>query len=73
MSDFSRYAPVLDLPGVADLLGISIEETRRLVGEGWITATHVSGKSLFHRDQVVAWLRDQRVEPPQVDGPESVG
>ena len=64
LNDFSRYPPVLDLPGVADLLGISIEETRRLSGEGWIHAVRLEGRVLFHRDRVIDWLRSQRVRPP---------
>ena len=73
MGEFSKYAPVLDLPGVADLLGISIEEARRLTGEGWLPSTPVGDKTLFHRDQVVNWLREQRVTPPGPPGSEPVG
>lgn len=29
--------------------------------------------TLFHRDQVVGWLRQQRVEPPDDDSPQPVG
>ena len=68
MSDFSRYPPVLDLPGVADLLGLSIEETRRLSGEGWIDAVCLEGRLLFHRDRVIDWLRSRRVMPPDLAG-----
>ena len=64
MKDLSRFPPVLDLPGVADLLGLSIEEARRLSGEGWIDAVCVGGRVLFHRDRVVDWLRSRRVMPP---------
>lgn len=64
---FSRYPPVLDLPGVADLLGLSIEEVRRLAGEGWIDAAHVGGRTLFHRDRVIDWIRSLRVAPPDSD------
>lgn len=64
MTDFSRYPPVLDLAGVADLLGLSIEEARRLSGEGWIDAVKVDGRVLFHRDRVIDWLRSRRVPPP---------
>lgn len=67
VSDFSRYPPVLDLPGVADLLGISIEETRRLSGEGWIDAVRLEGRVLFHRDRVIDWLRSRRVEHPDIE------
>ena len=63
MKGFSRYPPVLDLPGVADLLGLSIEEVRRLHGEGWIDAACVGGRTLFHRDRVLDWLRSRRVTP----------
>lgn len=73
MSEFARYAPVLDIPGVADLLGLSIEEVRRLTGEGWLPSTTVEGRTLFHRDQVIGWLRDQRVVPPDGPGVEPVG
>lgn len=59
----ARFPPILDLPGVADLLGISIEEVRRLAGEGHIAATEVAGRPLFHRDRVLEWLRRQRVSP----------
>ena len=68
MKGFSRYPPVLDLPGVADLLGLSIEEVRRLAGEGWIDAAHVGGRTLFHRDRVIDWIRSLRVPPPGSDG-----
>ena len=64
LKGFSRYPPVLDLPGVADLLGLSIEEVRRLAGEGWIDAAHVGGRTLFHRDRVIDWIRSLRVHPP---------
>ena len=47
MKGFSRYPPVLDLPGVADLLGLSIEEVRRLHGEGWIDAACVADEPCF--------------------------
>ena len=67
LRDFSRYPPVLDLPGVADLLGLSIEETRRLSGEGWIDAVCVGGRLLFHRDRVIDWLRSWRVAPPDLE------
>lgn len=59
----ARFPPILDLPGVADLLGISIEEARRLAGEGHLSATLVGGRPLFHRDRVLEWLRAQRVSP----------
>ena len=58
---------MLDLPGVADLLGLSIEEVRRLAGEGWIDAAHVGGRTLFHRDRVIDWIRSLRVAPPDSD------
>ncbi len=64
LRDFTHYPPVLDLPGVADLLDLSIEQARRLSGEGWIDAVHVDGRTLFHRDRVIEWLRSQRVNPP---------
>lgn len=59
----ARFPPILDLPGVADLLGISIEEARRLAGEGHLLAVEVGGRSLFHRDRILEWLRAQRVSP----------
>lgn len=62
-SDPRLFPPVLDVPGVADLLGLSIEETRRLIGEGWIDSASVKGRLLFHRDRVIEWLRSQRVDP----------
>ena len=64
LKDFSHYPPVLDLPGVADLLGISIEQTRRLSGEGWIDAVYIDGRVFFHRDRVIDSLRSRRVAPP---------
>lgn len=64
LKDFSHYPPVLDLPGVADLLGISIEQTRRLNGEGWIEGVCIDGRVFFHRDRIIDWLRSQRVVPP---------
>ena len=67
MNDFSKFPPVLDLPGVADLLGLSIEETRRLSGEGWIDAVRIEGMVLFHRDRVIDWLRSRRVAPPDLE------
>lgn len=62
-TDPRLFPPVLDVPGVADLLGLSIEETRRLIGEGWIDCARVKGRLLFHRDRVIEWLRSQRVDP----------
>lgn len=64
MKNFAHYPPVLDLPGVADLLGLSIEQARRLSGEGWIDTVYIDGRALFHRDRVIDWLRSQRVNPP---------
>lgn len=68
---FERYPPILDTPGVADLLGVSIEEVRRLSGEGWLPSARVQGRLLFHRDEVIEWFRAQRVAPGTDDaGPE---
>ena len=69
-SAFSRFPPVLDVPGVADMLGISIEQVRRLVGEGWIPGARVGQRWLFSRDEVLAWFEDQRVQPGD-DEPDS--
>lgn len=63
----ARFPPILDLPGVADLLGISIEEARRLAGEGHLAAAEADGRGLFHRDLVLKWLRAQRVRPLDYD------
>ena len=70
---FARYAPILDVPGVADLLGLSVEEVRRLAGEGWLPVETVDGVRRFRRDAVIAWLQEQRVVPPESPGPEPVG
>jgi len=70
---FSRYPPILDLPGVADLLGLSIEEARRLAGEGWLPSSAVGGSQRFRRDEVLAWLREQRVDPPEQPEADPVG
>ena len=59
----ARFPPILDLPGMADLLGISIEEARRLAGEGHLAAAEAGGPGLFRRDLVLEWLRSQRVRP----------
>lgn len=61
----ARFPPILDLPGVADLLGISIEEARRLAGEGHLAAAEAGGPGLFRRDPVLEWLRSQRVRPEE--------
>jgi len=66
---FEHVAPVLDLAGVADLLGISIEDARRLAGEEWIPSTLAGGRRLFRRDEVLAWLRTQQVTPPEPGDP----
>ena len=67
-TDPRLFPPVLDVPGVADLLGLSIEETRRLIGEGWIDCARVKGRLLFHRDRVDPddWYR---VAPEPARGP----
>ncbi len=65
---FERYPPILDTPGVADMLGLSIGEVRRLTGEGWLPSATVNGRRLFHRDEVLEWFRAQRVKPEE--GPE---
>jgi hypothetical protein len=65
---FKRFPPILDVPGVADLLGLSIEEVRRLSGEGWLPSTMVNDRRFFRRDEVLEWLREQRVTPD--DSPE---
>jgi excisionase family DNA binding protein len=70
---FSHVPPVLDLPGVADLLGISVEEARRLAGEGWIPSATVGERRLFRRDEVLDWFRAQQVKPPDQEGGEVVG
>ena len=70
---FARYAPILDVPGVADLLGLSVEEVRRLAGEGWLPVETVDGARRFRRDAVIAWLQEQRIVPPEDIGPEPVG
>lgn len=59
----ARFPPILDLPGMADLLGISIEEARRLAGEGHLAAAEAGGPGLFRRDLVLEWLRAHRVRP----------
>ena len=59
----ARFPPILDLPGMADLLGISIEEARRLAGEGHLAAAEAGGPGLFRRELVLEWLRAQRVRP----------
>ncbi len=63
MKGFERFPPVLDTPGVADLLGLSIEEVRRLAGEGWLPSIVVAGRRRYRRDEVIGWLRQQRVDP----------
>lgn len=63
--EHARFPPILDLPGVADLLGISIEEARRLAGEGHLASAEAGGPGLFRRDRVLEWLRSQRVRPAE--------
>lgn len=67
MKGFERYPPVLDTPGVADMLGLSIEEVRRLAGEGWLPSVMVEGRRRYRRDDVINWLRQQRVHPEDDD------
>lgn len=69
MKGFEDYPPILDIAGVADLLGISIEEVRRLSGEGWLPSARVGERSLFGRDEVIAWLRSRSIEPPDDEDP----
>lgn len=71
MSGFERYPPILDVPGVADLLGLSIAEVRRLSGEGWMPSAKVDGRWYYRRDEVLEWLRAQQVMPPADDEPGS--
>ena len=66
---FERYPPILDVPGVADLLGLSIEDVRRLTGEGWLPSARVGERLLFRRDDVLDWFRSQRVVPDDETGP----
>ena len=70
---FARYPPILDVPGVAELLGLSVEQVRRLAGEGWLPVEMVDGMRRFRRDAVIAWLQEQRIVPPEGSGPEPVG
>jgi excisionase family DNA binding protein len=72
VSPFSRFPPVLDVPGVADLLGISIEQVRRLAGEGWLPGARVGDRWLFNRDEVLTWFEAQKVVPDGED-PETGG
>ena len=69
MKGFEHYSPVLDLPGVADMLGLSIDEARRMSGEGWIPSTMVGERRLFRRDEVLDWFRSQQVQPPEPGQP----
>ena len=56
----------MDVAGVADMLSLSMEETRRLIGEGWIDHAGVKGRQIFHRDRVIEWLKSQRVNPNEM-------
>ena len=72
-SDPRLFPPVLDVPGVADLLGLSIEETRRLIGEGWIDCARVKGRLLFHRDRSSSGFEASAWTPTIGSGAESAG
>lgn len=45
------------------MLGLSIDEARRMSGEGWIPSTLVGERRLFRRDEVLDWFRTQQVPP----------
>ena len=64
--EMRNYPPLLDVAGVADMLSLSMEETRRLIGEGWIDHAGVKGRQIFHRDRVIEWLKNQRVNPNEM-------
>ena len=64
-SSFDDYPPVMDAAMVAEFLGMNVQMVRRYAREGRIPAYRLpGGRSFkFFRDEVVAFLREHKVEP----------
>lgn len=52
-----QQAPILDVAGAAELLGMGRETIKRHAREGTIPAAKVGGAWRFHRGQLEDWLR----------------
>ena len=64
---------VLDAAQVAQLLNLNIDYVRKLTREGRLPASRLPGGRTYRyfRDDVLAWLRAQRVEPSDAARSES--
>lgn len=60
---------ILDAAQVARLLGLSLDYTRKLTREGRLPASRLPGGRTYRyfRDDILAWLREQRVAPHDVE------
>jgi excisionase family DNA binding protein len=56
---------VLDAAQVAELLSLNIDYVRKLTREGTLPASRLPGGRAYRyfRDDILDWLRAQRVEP----------
>jgi excisionase family DNA binding protein len=60
---------VLDAAQVARLLNLNLDYVRKLTREGKIPASRIPGGRTYRylRDDILDWLRAQRVEPVEQD------
>ena len=52
---------LLDIESVAEALGISIRQVRRMVAEGRIPHVRIGGLIRFDPDEIIQWIDDRRV------------
>jgi excisionase family DNA binding protein len=59
--DGAAFPPILTTAMAAELLHVHVEYLRRMVREGRIPAHRFPGgrEIRFHRDELIAWVRDQ--------------
>jgi excisionase family DNA binding protein len=59
----ARLSPLLDIDGVADVLGVSVRHVRRLVAERRIPYIKWGRYLRFDPVQLETWIDDARVTP----------
>ena len=52
---------LLDIETVAECLGISMRQVRRMVAEGQIPYVRIGGLIRFDPDEIVQWIDERRV------------
>lgn len=64
---------VLDAAQVARLLNLNIDYVRKLTREGTLPASRIPGGRTYRylRDDILDWLRANRVQPDPQDAPQS--